>query len=65
MLCSVVTILFVLSSMPLPYHVIHLLVMFGSSFVRDYSRVEFSLVRLRDKRYIYVLGFDCFSLHHE
>ena len=37
---------------------------FGSSFVRDYSRVDFSLVRLikeiRD-RYIYVPGFDHFS----
>ena len=39
---------------------------FGSSFVRDYSRVDFSLVRLikeiRD-RYIYVPGFDHFSLN--
>ena len=62
--------MFVLSFMPLPYHVILLLhgynFKFGSSFVRDYSRVEFSLVRLikeiRDK-YIYVPGFDCFSLN--
>ena len=39
---------------------------FGSSFVRDYSRVDFSLVRLikeiRD-RFIYVPGFDRFSLN--
>ena len=39
---------------------------FGSSFVRDYNRVDFSLVRLikeiRD-RYIYVPGFDRFFLN--
>ena len=39
---------------------------FGSSFVHDYSRVDFSLVRLikeiRD-RYIYMPGFDRFSLN--
>ena len=51
--------------MPLPYHVMlgHNC-KFGSAFVRDYSRVDFSLIRLikeiRD-RYIYVPGFDHFS----
>ena len=39
---------------------------FGSSFVRDYSRVDFSLVGLIEEirdRFIYVPGFDCFSLN--
>ena len=39
---------------------------FGSSFVHDYSRVDFSLVRLikeMNDRFIYVPGFDHLSLN--
>ena len=39
---------------------------FGSSFVRDYSRVDFSLVRLIreiNDRFIYVPGFGHLSLN--